>query len=326
MIRATSGRELFTLEGRGVALQGTYHQPIDEGSGLYVGVNKRARPGILFLSGLSTPRAAHGDSAFYWAESFAALGYPSFRIDLPGSGDSAGGVLAKPLPFINAGGHGPIAVEMVKQLIDRYKLTGSIIMGHCAGAISAVFAAANCKECHGLILLAPYFHLEQAVRLKARRALIDWATRSPLGGPLSKLYLQSKHFRSLRSRNKLPRNANFSLLRRWQELASAGLPILVLNAPGPNASGTKPDSGEFDYPKHIARLAAGRSRMEVKVIEGAHHTFANRLGRAGVRQQVEDWLTTFFPLENVDELAMTATRDLVADNAKEVPSRESTPA
>ncbi len=313
MNRATSGRELFTLEGRGVVLQGTYHRPTDESSSLYGRVNKRARPGILFLSGLSTPRAAHGDSAVYWAESFAALGYPSFRIDLPGSGDSAGEVLAKPLPFINAGGHGPIAVEMVKQLIDRYKLTGSIIMGHCAGAISAVFAAANCKQCHGLILLAPYFHLEQAVRLKARRALIDWATRSPLGGPLSKLYLQSKHVCSLRSRNKLPRNANFSLLRRWQGLASAGLPILVLNAPGPKASGTKP--GEFDYPKHITRLATGRSRMEVRVIEGAHHTFANRVGRAGVRQQVEDWLTTFFPLENVDEFAMTATRDLVADNA-----------
>jgi hypothetical protein len=34
----------------------------------------------------------------------------------------------------------------------------------------------------------------------------------------------------------------------------------------------------------------------VKVVEGAGHTFSNRVGRAGVQQLIESWLNFFLPL------------------------------
>src|SRR6202034_2178754 len=57
--------------------------------------------GVLFLNPLSTPRALIGDTAVYWASSFAAQGYPSLRIDLPGLGDSYGELPKDLLTFIN---------------------------------------------------------------------------------------------------------------------------------------------------------------------------------------------------------------------------------
>ena len=69
---------------------------------------------MLFLNPLSTPRALIGDSAVYWANSFAAQGYPSLRIDLPGLGDSYGKVAKDLLTFINEAGFAAIAAAKAK--------------------------------------------------------------------------------------------------------------------------------------------------------------------------------------------------------------------
>lgn len=297
MKRTIARREWFSMDVFGIPLQGTHH---------FAHSNERNRTGILLLTGFSTPRAAHGDSGVYWAQSFADSGYPSFRIDVPGSGDSGGDVFTESLPFISAGGQGPVTVEIVKQLTERHGLNGVVIIGHCAGAISALFAAASCKECCGLVLMAPYFHVPQALRLKARRALIDWATRSRMGGLLSRLYLRSRDFRPLLRTNIPPKNANRPLLGRCKELASAGLPILVLKAPGPKPSGTKPGTGEFDYLGYLVKMASSRNRIEVKTIEGAHHNFANHVGRTAVQQHVENWLAAFFPSQDCEEALVNA--------------------
>src|ERR1700758_2148609 len=114
MDQAIEGRELVTLDGLGVLLRGTFHKPHpskDAGAKL-----NRLKPlGILFLNSLSLPRAATGDSAVYWAESLAGRGYPSFRFDLPGLGDTAGDVPNELLNFINAGGFASIAGDKVKE-------------------------------------------------------------------------------------------------------------------------------------------------------------------------------------------------------------------
>jgi alpha-beta hydrolase superfamily lysophospholipase len=296
-------REVFTLDGLGGTLQGTYHLPRQKVPGLRTAGSDRKRTGVLLLSGLYTSRAGDGDSGVYWAESLAGLGYPAFRIDLPGSGDSGESIPVELLEFIDAGGFAAQVAAVVAELTVRYELAGMVILGHCSGAISALFGAAACKECRGVIPLAPYFHVSQPLKRKARRALIDWATRSRLGARLSSLYLRSKSVRSLLRRNALPKNANYPLIGRCKELACAGLPILVLKAPGPKLSVPKPQTSEFDYLQHIVSLAGGRSRIQVEIIEGAHHTFANRVGRAGVRQHVENWLTNYFPVEDGEEPA-----------------------
>jgi pimeloyl-ACP methyl ester carboxylesterase len=259
---------------------------------------KANRTGILFLAGFPMPRSAHGDAGVYWAASFAEFGYPSFRIDLPGMGDSYGSVSSQLLPFLSTGGYEPAVVAVAKHLVERYDLTGLVIVGHCAGAISAIFAAANCGECRGLILMDPPFHLPPTGKRKVKKALFFWASRSRFGGALSNVY---DHFRGIRLQFRgeaLPENANIPLLKRWKELASGGLPILLLNAPAPKESVAKPRVGKFDYLQHILKLAGRRNRVDVRTVEDANHAFSNPLGKAAVRQQVEEWMSVLFPFED----------------------------
>jgi hypothetical protein len=74
------------------------------------------------------------------------------------------------------------------------------------------------------------------------------------------------------------------------------LPILILKAPARKAIGAKPRAGDFDYLAHVLRIAGSRSRVTVELTEGTDHSFANRLGRKAVRQLVENWLRSNFPL------------------------------
>jgi pimeloyl-ACP methyl ester carboxylesterase len=314
MDQAIEGRELITLAGQGVIVRGTFHRPRTSSSGLEPGASTRNRIGIVFLNSLSLPRAATGDSAVYWAESFADSGYPSFRLDLPGLGDTAGNIPLELLNFINAGGYASIASAKIDELVQRFHLLGVVLVGHCAGTVSAIYAAAACAgKCKGLVLLDPYFHVPQAIRPKVRQGLSDWARESRIGGAVSNIYDRVRDALLILRRNALPRNANLGLLSRWKEVASAGLPILFLKAPARKAPGTKPRVGEFDYLKYVLGLAGRNSEVVVELVEGTDHSFANRLGRAAVRRQTERWLTSYFPPG--EEVAVTVLRS-ETDNSK----------
>jgi pimeloyl-ACP methyl ester carboxylesterase len=317
--QAIETRELFTLNIAGVVIQGTYHLPVTSEADL----SNRVRTGILFLAGFPMPRSAHGDAAVYWANSFADFGFPSFRVDLPGSGDSVGVVPADLLGFIIAGGYEAVVAAIMKELLERYNLTGIMVLGHCAGATSALFAAAASDECKGLMLLDPTFHLPPAARTKARRAMAHLATLNRIFGLLSNLHDRLKTIRLLLCRNAPPENANLPLLSRWKQLASAGLPILVLKAPGPKASGSRPRVGEFDYLNYVVKLAGSRSQVDVRIIEDAHHTFSSDLGRARVRQHVESWLADYFPLKSREGVVLKTAKPVLASNESIVEERES---
>src|SRR5271170_6877044 len=217
-------RELITLDGLGVRVRGTYHKTVLKAWDSHQETRQQNPIGVLFFNSLSLPRAATGDSAVYWADSFAEYGFPSFRIDLPGLGDSNGDIPPELLDFINAGGYATIASAKIKELVERFGLSGVVVFGHCAGATSAIYAAASCVECKGLILMDPYFHVPQAVRPKMRRHLSDWALRSRLGRACSNVYDRLRNLRLSLRRNAPPGNANKSLLSRWKEVASTGLP------------------------------------------------------------------------------------------------------
>jgi alpha-beta hydrolase superfamily lysophospholipase len=289
-------RELFTLDGLGLLLKGTYHRPqylLNSAPDLA----NQNRIGILFLNSLFLPRTATGDSAVYWAEAFASRGYPAFRMDLPGLGDSDAPLNTALLDFINAGGYGAIASAKVKELVDRFGLAGVVIVGHCAGAVTALYAAAACEECKGVVLLDPYFYLPQQMKKsKAWKRLVRWAASSILGGALSTTYdwLKDVHL-SLRG-NRPPSNANFALLRRWSEVAAKGVPVILFKAPGRKSPGTKPRVGEFDYIQHILMLAGRKNEVVVRLIENTDHSFANRAGRSSIQDHMQNWLNTHFPL------------------------------
>src|ERR1700689_2554864 len=132
MIRDTlETRQLITLDADGILVRGTYHDVPRKTTG---STSPDKRVGVLFLNPLSTPRTLIGDSAVYWASSFAAQGYPSLRIDMPGLGDSYGEVAKDLVTFINTGGFAAVAASKLKEFKERFGLAGVVIYGHCAGA------------------------------------------------------------------------------------------------------------------------------------------------------------------------------------------------
>lgn len=305
MLQCVEGRELITLRRLGPVVHGTYHRVNDKNPA--IGDEKRV--GILFLNSLSLPRAATGDSSVYWADCFAESGYPSFRIDLPGLGDSDGNLPQDLLGFINSGGFASTAAQKALELVETFHLSGVILVGHCAGAVSALFAAAKCSECKGLILLDVYFHLPQAVRPKARQKLSGWALNSRLGRLASNAYDRLRQVRLRLMGNRLPQNANVPLLRCWKNLAQTGLPILILKAPARKAMGVKPRAGEFDYLQHVLRVAGSRSQIRVEFTQGTDHSFANRPGRKAVQEHAENWLRSNFTISEKQLSGRLPARD-----------------
>ena len=307
MLQVTDTRELISLDVLGYRLRGTYHRPPDYSSASWTAGTGTGHSAVLFLNSLALPRAATGDSAGYWAESFARRGYPTFRFDLPGLGDSDGRTSTDLLDFINRGGFASATVGVAKELVERGGYSGVVLVGHCAGAVTATYAAAAFKKCKGMILMDPYFHLPVAKRPETRERLSDWARRSTLGRSLSDLFDRLKHLRLFLRGSALPSNANTRLLSKWKELSATGFPVLLFQASGIKAQGGKPRVGEFDYLDHVCKLAGRKGDLVIKSLEKADHSFANRVGREAVREEAEGWLASHFPLTDSGAHAKTTS-------------------
>jgi pimeloyl-ACP methyl ester carboxylesterase len=320
MNTAIGRREVIDIAVGAACLRGTYHGPPDEGSDSAPGGNSSNRVGILFVNSLFMPRTARGDSAVYWADAFAGIGYPSFRVDLPGLGDSDGDLPPQVLDFVclvNHGDYAPLLSGIVTHLVQRFGLPGVVLVGHCAGAVSALYAAAadGNDGVKGLVLLDPYFHLQQRVPvssrwhvrvlrqlqgkwMKSRHDIHVWGSQTRLGGLLQATYryfkgLAYRHIKDVRvraRRNTLPKNTNLPLIGCWERLASAGLPMLVLSPPA-----RKPTLGEFDYLHYLQPAARGRDAIVFQSIEGVTHSLLERHDKESVREHTERWLEACFP-------------------------------
>jgi pimeloyl-ACP methyl ester carboxylesterase len=290
-------RQLITLGADGVLVRGTYHEvprKAQEGSNA-----QGKNVGVVFLNPLSTPRTLIGDSAVFWASSFAAQGYPSLRLDLPGLGDSYGEAANDLVTFINEAGFASITASKIREFAKTFGLSGVVIYGHCAGAVTAVFAASECQECKGLIITDPYFNAANMLTPKLSPGMVDWARRSKVGEMLRATYGRIREARKKQDNGALPGNANVRLVTHWKKLASSGLPILVFKSGEPAALGSaKLRAGSFDYLEHITSFAGNRSQLSIKTIEGTNHSFADRVGRAAIREHAEAWLNENFPLPN----------------------------
>ena len=293
MKRAIATREIIAIAEAGIILRGTYHRAQCERSNSVPGASVNDVIGVLFLNSGFHPRAGTADSSVHWADAFAKCGYPCFRIDLPGLGDSDGDLPEDVLEFVglvNAGHYAQVLSGVTQKLCERFGLSGVVVMGHCAGAVSAVWAAANIEHVKGLILLNPFFHREEPEAQGLRNQFRSWVPRSRVAAYLSAMYGRLKHVCSLVRSNPLPANANIPLLRCWNQLASAGLPILVFKALAPN-----PRIGDFDYVAHVQRSSPATQRIQLQCIEDTNHAFVKGPGKAAVQKHAESWLSTHFP-------------------------------
>jgi pimeloyl-ACP methyl ester carboxylesterase len=294
MTAAIAGRELMVLNGGGILLHGTFHKP--EVGGGRPGNDGLSLPGVVFLNSLSSPRSSIGYSAAYWADAFANQGFPTFRFDLPGLGDTYGEIPNNLLGFINEGGHAAVASSKIKELMEGRGLPGVILFGHCAGATTALYAAALGGECKGLILMDPYFNLPKSITTSLRPELVRWARRSKTGAYLRAAYDRVREYSGLRRRGPLPANANFPLIACFKKALSKGVPILILRAhEPPPAIGDSIRAGSFDYLAYVASLAVRSDQLTIKTIDDTDHSFANRAGRANVMCATTEWLRECFP-------------------------------
>lgn len=289
-------RALITVTVGEYCLRGTYHRC--EGADL-AGPPQNGATGVLLINAGFVPRSGDGDVAVYWADSFAQCGYPSFRFDLTALGDSEGDIPPKLLDFINRGGHASAVSVLVRELVGRYNLSGMVVMGLCAGAVTALFGGAATQQCCGVILMDPYFFLPRE-RTQVRNELSRWSSSTRLGSLAAYAYDCLRYVRLLVCGQRLPGNANRPLLACWQQLIARRASILVLKAPSYRAPGIKPRLGEFDYVTYINKRSHSQSRVKVQLIKGTTHSFADLTGKAEVRRQVENWLRATFPLSSVE--------------------------
>ncbi len=303
-------RELFVMDAADGIVSGTYHKSYGENPSPEATSLERKRVGVLFLNSLTPARSATGDSAVYWADSVARCGYPALRIDLAGLGDAPGNPPTDLLRFMNTGEYASLVSSSVKPITQRFRLSNVVVVGLCAGAISALYTAAACKECKGVILMDPYFHLPLTNESSLWKRLMRRLSRGATGRWITSTYDRVSEFRAQFTGAPLPSNANLPLLNCWKSVASAGTPILILMA-----QHTKLKIGDFDYMSHILRLAGPNSQVVVEVIADTGHSFANRVGRAAVRQHTENWLDKYFPLNTHGEVSGNAVRSEVNNNA-----------
>jgi pimeloyl-ACP methyl ester carboxylesterase len=284
-------RELFALDGPEYVVRGTYHMPREIRENVRGGVRPQSSVGIIILNSLAPTRAGKGDSSVAWANAFANHGYPTFRCDLPGFGDSSGDPPARLLDFINNGEYATIAADAVARIAKHFKLQSVILCGLCAGAVSAIFTAGISRECQGLIVLDPYFHLPLTHKASARSRLAKIIPAGTLRLSLKRFSNWATGARRRLGKKRFPQNSNHSLLDRWLGLVNSGMPILVFDHP-PN---TRRDE-EFDYLAYFSQYSEPRHRVVIHSIRGADHTFANNLGKAAVRQHGLEWLDRNFGL------------------------------
>ncbi len=287
----TGMRQLTTLDGDGVLLHGTYHKPrVVTADGVPVAIKTL---GVMFMNALSSPRSLVGDSGGYWATCFADQGYPSFRFDLPGLGDSYGEIPNDLLRFTNEGGYASVASSKTKELVQRHRLSGVVMFGHCAGATTAIYAASNCTDCKGLVLMDPYFNLPKALTSTLPAGLVLWARRSKVGAVVRSAYDRVREFPGAIGKEALPANANFNLISRFKQVLSRGVPLLIFKAYQP-AAGSGTGAAGFDYLAYMSSFAVRTDQFSIRTIEDTDHSFSNRAGRLAVRQHTERWLSEYF--------------------------------
>lgn len=124
------------------------------------------RTGVLLLSFGQQNRSWVGDLGSSIADRLDAKGYPTFRFDMPGLGDSPGDLPVYIEEFgreVQLGSHERPLLALCEELVRRYSLKGLVVCGNCGGAVTALYVVnARSPLVLGLVLIEPEMALVQA--------------------------------------------------------------------------------------------------------------------------------------------------------------------
>lgn len=289
-------REALTIELDGLCLHGTRH----------VGP-RPSRRGIVFFNSGAQPRSARGDLYVQLADGLAENGFPCFRFDMPGLGDSEGELPARHVDLyqlIQEGGHAPCAARLTKVLLDMHKLDDVVLLGICGGAMTSVFATPLLAgRVGGLVLLDLLFfrvrpppacaqhpsdsgfgrHRKRVAQCKA--ALHDRILASRWEPQITGLYHKLRRLKKAILPQRLPADANLRLLEVFTHVLNDGVPALLLGA-RPTTQQTTP---AFDY-LALLRRRSPRGWQHIE-IPGTTHSFVENEGGRAVLATILKWLS-----------------------------------
>jgi len=313
-------RKALQLDIAGHRLFGTLHDHDSVPSNQNVRTPQRV--GILMLSFGQQPRSLVGDLGSSIADRLYARGYPAFRFDMPGFGDSPGDI---PVYFeevareIQLGAHERPLFALCDELVKLYSLKGLVVCGFCGGSITALYAInSRSPKLLGLILLEPELALtrtdsqtatETSVPLtvdsfQERVDLLWQRLRSPgswrqllsgkadLGFWYELLDSAVRKLSIIGRRSKpLPHETNHRMLNAWQLARRLRIPTFVASVSTPNrikyyhAYGLQPG------------VSDAKSALQWVEIPNTTHSMLTGGAKEAVGIYIENWVTETFPIE-----------------------------
>ena len=284
----------------------------------------------------SAPASAHAVILFtrprshrnrMWVEGarrLATLGFPAFRFDYHGSGDSEGesGFLDPNTPYRDD------ANAVIRALRERFGHSRFLVLGACFDARTALSSFVDeSAAVDGLVFFAaPVMELETLVKAHADHK--DWkhllrALRNPenwrtLVDPERWKYMATVVGRV--ARRHLPRGAPAndtpladSFVQHFQALAKSGKRALFVYGDA------DPEYVSFQVALQtvFTRLSPeARERLEVEVWEGDVHGFLNMaLQRRSLERAIE-WIRQFHPRESAGTQERAGSSAQMAENGK----------
>ncbi len=314
-------RTIVTWRVRSDALVGTCHVPTP---GRAFGLSGSSSIGVLLLNSGAAMRSGNSDLSVHIGDRLALRGFPVFRFDFPGLGDSSG---AAPVDLdaywreVVNGRNDGTTVALIERIRLEFGVARVVVGGLCASALPSVraFAGSNDNPV-GLILLEPEFQLvaddaaedpnvafgwfgERSIAL--RRVASNFGANG--GGRFARAIGAAREFlRTTSSRwtpPALPADANVKLIALWRESFEAGIPSLVVVAAGQRT--------DRYVTRIIATLPPRTSGLLACVrVPATNHLFTGGDGRDAVVLALEDWMVVRFG----GGVAPLITRGLGADH------------
>lgn len=315
-------RKALQLDIAGHRLFGTLH---DSPPSLSRSATDCDRTGVLLMSFGQQPRSWVGDLGSSIADRLEERGYPTFRFDMPGLGDSPGTIpvhLEELWRDILSGAHEAPLHALCEDLIQRYSLKGLIVGGFCGGAVTALYSVnLRSPRILGLVLLEPEIALvrtsspatasappplavdsllESLDILKARILSPRSWSRLFSGKSDFKFWLKLWHgmidfgarkLSNLGRRKKLlPPETNHRMLNAWLLARRQRIPTLVISVGSANRSKY--------YQAYGLQPGVIDAKSALHWIEIPNTTHAMLTGGAkeAVGMHTENWISTNFPL------------------------------
>lgn len=256
-------RTSLTWRILGENLVGTCHVPTDARS-----------VGVLLVNAGSAPRSGNSDLSVRIGDRLALRGFPVFRFDLIGLGDSTGPTPVDVDSYRNEvlnGRNDDATVALIERIQREFGVEQVVVGGLCAAALPSVRALRGRAPPAGFILLEPNFRVpvqEESSGVKSR-----------LGAMLRSV--------SRRIGHGLPPNVNEPLVTDWLESFARGVRSLVV---------VSADEGTERLVARVLELVPDRAPDAVTCVRvpGTNHLFTRGTGRDGVLSALDSWMVENF--------------------------------